>query len=237
MAGPRVRGVKSTTGPGQGGKPAEASSEGAHPDHSPDAQPLESSAAATLAPAVPPRDAAEPLTAELRRLHVTVSKRFLEKLEAARAALSHSLPGASIEAVLEAGLDLVLAKDAKKKGLVARPRPATSAPPPGSRQVPAAVRRAVWDRDGGCCQWRLDSGGICGSTYQVELDHTRPVGQGGRSTVEGTRLLCKPHNDLAARLAYGEAWMDRYTGRMRRGGPGDLTGSSTAPPPNASPST
>jgi hypothetical protein len=30
----------------------------------------------------------EPLTADLRRLHLTVSKRFLEKLEAARDALS-----------------------------------------------------------------------------------------------------------------------------------------------------
>src|SRR5574341_1683314 len=39
---------------------------------------------------LPPRSTAEPLTAHLRRLHVTVSKRFLEKLEAARDALSHS---------------------------------------------------------------------------------------------------------------------------------------------------
>ncbi|MFL5271495.1 MAG: HNH endonuclease, partial [Anaeromyxobacteraceae bacterium] len=54
----------------------------------------------TRAPASPPaptvaavkRDEAEPLTADLRRLHVTVSRRFLEKLAAARDALSHRLP-------------------------------------------------------------------------------------------------------------------------------------------------
>jgi hypothetical protein len=36
---------------------------------------------------------------------VTVSRRFLEKLEAARDALSHSHPGADVEAILEAGLE------------------------------------------------------------------------------------------------------------------------------------
>jgi hypothetical protein len=40
-----------------------------------------------------PLDTAEPVTAELSRLHVTVSRRFLAKLEAARAALSHARPG------------------------------------------------------------------------------------------------------------------------------------------------
>jgi hypothetical protein len=47
-----------------------------------------------LEPSLPPRPAApmavQPLTSEARRLHVTVSKRFLEKLEVAREALSHS---------------------------------------------------------------------------------------------------------------------------------------------------
>jgi hypothetical protein len=42
------------------------------------------------APTPAPRSDAQPLTADLRRLHVTVSKRFMEKLEAARDALSHS---------------------------------------------------------------------------------------------------------------------------------------------------
>jgi hypothetical protein len=41
-----------------------------------------------------------PLDAELRRLHITVSKRLLAKLELARDALAHSHPMASMEAVL-----------------------------------------------------------------------------------------------------------------------------------------
>jgi hypothetical protein len=62
---------------------------------------------------------------------MTVSKRFMEKLEAARDALSHSHPGADMEAILEAGLDLVVERAAKRRGLVKIPRkqsPLTSSP-------------------------------------------------------------------------------------------------------------
>jgi len=45
------------------------------------------------------------------RIHLSVSPAFLEKLEASRLALSHSLPGASDEDVLTAGLDLLLERD------------------------------------------------------------------------------------------------------------------------------
>jgi HNH endonuclease len=165
---------------------------------------------------LPKRDSADPITAELSRLHVTVSRRFLEKLEAARAALSHSLPGATAGEILEAGLDLVLAGHAKRKGLVQKPR---KEPRPRSKSdgVPAHVRRVVWTRDGGRCQWPLESGGICGSTRRVEFDHVIPRARGGPSTVENTRLLCRIHNDLAARHAFGDDWMDRFT-RTRSSG-------------------
>ena len=83
--------------------------------------------------------------------------------------------------------------------------------------VPARVRRAVWERDGGRCQWPLASGGVCGSTVRVELDHIRPLALGGPSTTGNTRLLCKYHNGLAARQALGDGWMDRFTRRGDRG--------------------
>lgn len=159
-----------------------------------------------------PRDVAEPMTADLRRLHVTVSKRFTEKLEAARAALSHSHPGASAEEILEAGLDLLLARHAERRGMVARPRKAPRPAKPG--HVPAHVKAAVWKRDGGRCQWKLESGGICGSTHRVEIDHVVAKALGGPPTVEGLRCLCRIHNDLAARETFGDAWMDKFTRRV-----------------------
>ncbi len=190
------------------------------------------------------RDDVEPLTADLRRLHVTVTKLFLEKLSAARDGLSHAIPGATTEQVLDAALDLLLEKQVRARGLVKRPRmvapvasPASTPTPtptstpasaivrpktpmeplhrrPGPRKkVPADVRRAVWERDQGRCVWPLDSGGVCGSTHQVEVDHSAvPWARGGQATLANLRLLCHPHNKLAAKLAFGARCVERYGG-------------------------
>jgi hypothetical protein len=159
------------------------------------------------------RDEAEPLTAELRRLHVTVSRGFVAKLAAARDALSHGHPGATTEVVLEAALDLLLAAHEKRKGLVKTPRRSPPQPSTSPRHVPAEVKRAVWTRDEGKCQWPLASGGICGSTTRLELDHVVPLARGGASNASNVRVLCRIHNGLAARRAFGETWMDRFTAR------------------------
>lgn len=158
------------------------------------------------------RNSTEPLTAELSRLHVTVSKRFLYKLEAARAALSHTHSPGDTEAILEAGLDLVLERHAKRRGMVPKPRNGNIlGEASDSSRVPASVMREVWVRDRGRCQWPLESGGICGSTYRVQCDHIVPVALGGQSTKKNLRLLCAFHNDLAARRVFGDAWMDQFT--------------------------
>jgi hypothetical protein len=57
----------------------------------------------------------------------------------------------------------------------------------------------------------MPDGGICGSTHQLEIDHIHPRARGGPSTVENTRVVCRPHNQLHARRCYGDEWMDRYT--------------------------
>jgi len=168
-------------------------------------------------PAAASRDEVEPLTSDLRRFHITVSKRFLAKLSAARDALSHSHPGADTEAVLEAALDLLLAKQDRKKGLVKKPRTAPPRPSDRPRHIPAEVKRAVWTRDGGRCQWRVASGGVCGSTRQLELDHIVPVARGGASTVANLRVICRQHNQLAARRVFGEAWMEQFSSRPSTG--------------------
>jgi hypothetical protein len=161
-----------------------------------------------------PRDTAEPVTGDLRRLHVTVSRRFLEKLDAARDALSHARPGATTEDVLDAALDLLLAQRAKRRAAeVKRPRPA-SAPTSSTspRHVPASVRREVWARDEGRCQWKIESGGVCGSAHRLELDHIVPVARGGPSSAANLRILCGAHNRLAARRVFGERYIEQFTG-------------------------
>ncbi len=164
----------------------------------------------------------DPLTAEKSRLHVTVSRRLLEKLSAAQDALSHSHPGASEETIIEVGLDLILQRHAKRRGLGAKPRrPLPPSPPAGertgergpsrSRLVPAHVWRAVWKRDRGCCAWPLANGGVCASTDQIELDHVNGWALGAGTTVEETRLLCRWHQDVSARQLYGNDLMNNFT--------------------------
>jgi hypothetical protein len=174
-----------------------------------------------------PRTVVEPKTAELSRVHVTVPRRLLEKLKTATDALSHSHPNASDAEVLEVGLDLIIARYLKRRGIGAKPRKTaapsvaptpvpetTDAPPPApkrSRHVPAAVWRGVWERDGGCCAWPLEGGGVCGSTDRLELDHLEGWALGAETTIEKTRLLCNFHQDVSARQLYGDDVMNTYT--------------------------
>jgi 5-methylcytosine-specific restriction endonuclease McrA len=159
-------------------------------------------------PPEPPRDEIEPLDAKLSRLHVTVSRRLLEKLDAAKDALAHACPGATAADVFERGLDLVLAQHAKRRGLVEKPR---KEPRPSSTDaVPAHVKRAVWLRAGGRCEWILPSGERCDCTRKLEYDHILALALGGKSTLDNVRLACRPHNLLAARQAFGDAVIDRY---------------------------
>jgi hypothetical protein len=152
----------------------------------------------------------EPLTPNLQRLHMTVSKQFLDKLEAARKGQGHAQPGASAEKVIEAALDLLLAQQAKRRAGVKQPQK-NPRPSKNPNHIPAAVRREVWSRDDGKCTWPLDSGGICGSTLRLEIDHVVPRGRGGPSTIDNCRLTCAAHNQLAARQVYGDDWMDQFT--------------------------
>lgn len=180
--------------------------------------PLVSVVSASSAPApMSPPATVDPMTAELSRVHLTVTRELLAKVEAARLAISHARPGATIADILELGADAALAKDARRKGVVEKPRRRRGDGVDGvprhaidSSYVPAEIRRAVWARDGGCCQWKLASGELCGSRYRTQLDHVAPRGQGGETTVENLRVLCQRHNLRAARLAYGDGVMKRY---------------------------
>ena len=107
-------------------------------------------------------------------------------------------------------------KNPRKTAAAPEARDAATAVPakdPG-RYVPAEIRRAIWERDQGKCQWPVDGGDICGSTCRVELDHIEPFAKGGRILKpEDGRILCRTHQDVSARREFGDACMDRYTRR------------------------
>ncbi len=64
-----------------------------------------------------------------------------------------------------------------------------------SRHIPAVVKRHVWNRDGGRCQYRDPvSGRICSSEHAIQFDHRHKFSEGGDHKPENLRLLCAAHN-------------------------------------------
>jgi 5-methylcytosine-specific restriction endonuclease McrA len=164
----------------------------------PKVHPGEPEATSTEPPAPPPpppspRTVVEPLTPVASRMHLTVSRELIELLKRAKAGQSHVQPGVTDEQVILAGLRLLVAQQERRRA-----------------SVPAKVKREVLERDGGRCQWPTHDGGICGATVRLEVDHVTPRGQGGPSTVDNCRILCRSHNLEAARIAYGDELMDLY---------------------------
>ena len=68
-----------------------------------------------------------------------------------------------------------------------------------SRYIPAAVRRAVWDRDGARCAYVSRSGVRCSATAALEYHHRVPFAEGGASTAENLALACVRHNAWEAK--------------------------------------
>jgi 5-methylcytosine-specific restriction endonuclease McrA len=76
----------------------------------------------------------------------------------------------------------------------------------------------VFERDVSRCQVPLASGGICGSTYRVQLGHLTPRARGGLPTEENLRCECAVHNQRQADRDYGEAFMARFRRKRARAG-------------------
>ncbi len=72
---------------------------------------------------------------------------------------------------------------------------ATAKPRASGRAIPAAVKRQVWQRDGGRCSYiDRQTGRRCNSRHLIEMDHILPYALGGSSDPENVRLLCGVHH-------------------------------------------
>jgi 5-methylcytosine-specific restriction endonuclease McrA len=178
-----------------------------------------------LAPPPPPpsRAALEPVSSDRWSLRVTIDGALKGDLETLRSLLSHKVPDGDLTAVLREAVRCAVEYHGKRRGAVkpARTRtPAAPKPPvPGKREpIPAAVKRAVWERDGGRCTYVSPDGRRCESRWRLELDHIEPAARGGRSTVEGLRLRCRVHNVLHAEETFGRAYMARFRQTRSAGG-------------------
>jgi len=165
-----------------------------------------------------------PLGPERYKVQFTANAAMREKLRRAQELLRHRIPGGDLTEVIDLALDL-LVRDLEKKKFAATDRPRGSSAEAerdgarrsgpeetalrrpvaleSSRHIPAAVKRAVWQRDQGRCTFTGPHGVRCTEQGQLEFDHLRPHADGGAASVGNVRLLCRRHNQYEARRFFG----------------------------------
>ena len=88
--------------------------------------------------------------------------------------------------------------------------------PSSTRHVPAAVRRAVYERDGGQCRYVDEQGRRCTARAGLEFHHRHPFVFSGDHSPANVSLLCRAHNGLLAEVDFGRDVAAR-NGRSRSG--------------------
>ena len=171
-------------------------------------------------PATPPASPARvaPLAPQRFALQCTVSQETHDKLRHAQELLGHSVPNGDLAQVLDRALDALIAKlERARFARTERPRPCRRSD--DARHIPASVKRAVWERDGGRCTFVGQHGHRCESRTRLEFDHVEPVATGGHATLKGLRLRCRAHNQHEAERAFGRDFMNakRETNRPAAG--------------------
>ncbi len=147
------------------------------------------------------------LSAQSVALQVTLERSTYDLLCYAQQLLGHQVSSGDVPQVLDRALK-ALVRELEKRKLAATAKPrASRAPAAGSRHVPAAVKRAVWERDGGQCTFVSDAGQHCQARERLEFDHVLEVARGGEATVDGIRLRCRAHNQYTAERTFGAGFM------------------------------
>jgi hypothetical protein len=154
------------------------------------------------------RASVEPLAPARYKVQFTASAALREKLERLTALLRSDIPDGDLAQVIEQAVTEKLERlEARRFAKTAAPRRTlaqadTSA---ASRHVPAAVRRAVRERDGDRCRFVDDEGRRCSGRQRLEFHHRHPFGMGGDHSLTNISLLCPQHNRQIAERDYGTA--------------------------------
>jgi hypothetical protein len=183
--------------------------------------PASNQAAQALGPGLPqpvkPATTA-PLGGERYRISFTASGELHGQLQELRALMRHQISDGDLASILGRAVALLLDQVRERKfAAVSKPRHASpassSASGTPSRQIPAAIRRAVARRDGGRCSYVSTRGLRCGANEFLEFHHVEPWARTPVHSVDGIALRCRAHNQYAACLDFGEEQMERFRRR------------------------
>jgi HNH endonuclease len=146
--------------------------------------------------------AVTPLAPELYMLQVTLTRETHEKLRRAQTLARHAVTDGDIGSILDRALTLLIDQlERRRFAEAATPRSTTNEP--SGRYIPAAVKRAVWQRDQGRCAF-VGRMGRCSETAFLEFHHVAPYAAGGAATTDNIQLRCRAHNQHEARLFFGD---------------------------------
>jgi 5-methylcytosine-specific restriction endonuclease McrA len=129
-----------------------------------------------------------------KRLELTLSKEQFEKFEQVRDLLAHKnfqkKRTQSFADVLETAFETILeARD------ITTTRE-TETDFSGKRALTPRRKAFVRQRDGGCQFEDVTTGKICGSHFDLQVDHIQPRWAGGSNQPSNLRVLCRQHNLL-----------------------------------------
>ncbi|MFN0061603.1 MAG: HNH endonuclease [Myxococcaceae bacterium] len=161
---------------------------------------------AAATPSRPPQATLAPLSEDAFKVQFTAPRSLRDKLREAQALLGDE----DVASVMEKALDLLLV-DVKKRRFALVPSPRKEALPTvrgAERHIPAAIRRALYQRDKGRCTFQSDDGHRCNETRHLEFDHIQGFARMREHSVDGIRLLCRRHNQLQAKRVYADCpWL------------------------------
>ncbi len=169
------------------------------------------------APARPP--VVEPLSPTRYQVRFTASAELREKLVRLQALMRSSVPDGDLARIIDIAVTEKLERvEAKRFGKTKAPRRdlAATDTTPSSRHIPAAVRRQVYERDGGRCAYRDKYGRRCDKRHDLEFHHKHPFARGGDHSPVNLTLMCRAHNTLVAEQDYGEDVVARFRAATSR---------------------
>jgi 5-methylcytosine-specific restriction endonuclease McrA len=124
-----------------------------------------------------------------------------------------SVPDGDLAAIVEQAVTEKLQRlEARRFARTQAPRKTLSQTQtsPTTRRIPAAVKRAVWERDEGRCRYEDEQGRRCAARQGLEFHHRRPFALGGDHSVANVSLQCRSHNGHLAKVDYGREAMARH---------------------------
>jgi hypothetical protein len=186
-------------------------------------EPVATIPASPAPPVASPRPIVQPTAPERYRVQFTIGESTREKLRRLQALLRREIPSGDPGVIFDRAVTLLLEHvENKKLGVTPRPRSRPPirrktddedirTPPPPSRDVPRAIKRAVWKRDGGQCAFVSVEGRRCTERTFLQFHHVEAYAKQGPATVENISLRCRPHNQYEAELVFGR----RGTSKLR----------------------